>query len=252
MCARASVSATAVASEQPPNAMNCMNSRVSDRCGSPFFIPPFSLRSGGSGPRRASVGFAIAFWSIIPHRDRRLLPASARRLSTTLPQLARHRVSMFVIMGVSLDAETLDVNFRAWLAETMAAGSYRAWLVETAEGTVVAGGGITIILWPPGPRYPGSRLAFVVQRLHRAATPAARTGAAGDGCDSCLVPRRRHPVAGAERQQRGSTALRGPGLRRHAESDDVLPPRAIARFQNHVARAFQARLHATLKGSRHV
>ncbi len=75
--------------------------------------------------------------------------------------LARHRVSMFVDMGVPLDAETLDVTFRAWLAETMAAGSYRAWLVETAEGTVVAGGGITIIPWPPGPRYPGSRLAFV-------------------------------------------------------------------------------------------
>jgi GNAT superfamily N-acetyltransferase len=75
--------------------------------------------------------------------------------------LARHRVSMFVDMGVPLDAETLDRNFRAWLAEAMAAGSYRAWLVEIADGTAVAGGGITIIPWPPGPRYPGNRLAFV-------------------------------------------------------------------------------------------
>jgi len=33
----------------PPNAMNCMNSRTFDRCGRPSFIPPFSLRSGGSG-----------------------------------------------------------------------------------------------------------------------------------------------------------------------------------------------------------
>jgi GNAT superfamily N-acetyltransferase len=75
--------------------------------------------------------------------------------------LARHRIAMFADMGVPLDAEALDSNFRAWLAETMTAGSYRAWLVETADGTVVAGGGITIVPWPPGPRYPGSRLAFV-------------------------------------------------------------------------------------------
>jgi GNAT superfamily N-acetyltransferase len=85
------------------------------------------------------------------------------RTATTddAPVLARHRVAMFVDMGVPLDAETLDLNFRAWVAETMAAGTYRAWLVETADGTVVAGGGITIVPWPPGPRYPGSRLAFV-------------------------------------------------------------------------------------------
>ncbi len=75
--------------------------------------------------------------------------------------LAHHRIAMFVDMGVPLDAETLDLNFRAWLTETMAAGSYRAWLVEIADGTVVAGGGITIVPWPPGPRYPGNRLAFV-------------------------------------------------------------------------------------------
>ena len=34
-----------------------MNSRSSDRCGCPFFIPPFSLMSGGSGPRRARRDF---------------------------------------------------------------------------------------------------------------------------------------------------------------------------------------------------
>jgi GNAT superfamily N-acetyltransferase len=43
----------------------------------------------------------------------------------------------------------------------MPAGVYRAWLVETATGEVAAGGGITVIAWPPGPHYPGDRLAFV-------------------------------------------------------------------------------------------
>src|SRR4029077_9832765 len=40
------------------------------------------------------------------------------------------------------------------------AGTYRAWLVESASGEVAAGGGMTIVPWPPGPRYQGDRLAF--------------------------------------------------------------------------------------------
>ena len=43
----------------------------------------------------------------------------------------------------------------------MPAGTYRAWVIETEPGEVVAGGGITILPWPPGPRYGGGRLAFV-------------------------------------------------------------------------------------------
>ena len=53
--ARAKASASGWLSVQPPNASNCRNSRSLDRCGCPSFIPPFSLRSGGSGPRRSSV-----------------------------------------------------------------------------------------------------------------------------------------------------------------------------------------------------
>jgi len=75
--------------------------------------------------------------------------------------LVRHRIGMFTDMGVPLDAPTLDRSFRAWLAETMPAGTYRAWLAETAEGEIAAGGGITILPWPPGPRYMGNKLAFV-------------------------------------------------------------------------------------------
>ena len=36
-----------------------------------------------------------------------------------------------------------------------------AWLEETVDGHAAGGGGITIIPWPPGPRYVGDRLAFV-------------------------------------------------------------------------------------------
>src|SRR5262249_62103030 len=70
-----------------------------------------------------------------------------------------------------LDGPLLEREFRAWLAETMPAGTYRAWVVEDEAGTIVGGGGITILPWPPGPRYMGSHLAFVynvyVEPAHR-------------------------------------------------------------------------------------
>jgi GNAT superfamily N-acetyltransferase len=75
--------------------------------------------------------------------------------------LARHRIAMFTDMGVPLDARALDQAFRAWLAAVMPSGTYRAWLADAAGGGVAGGGGITIIPWPPGPRYGGDRLAYV-------------------------------------------------------------------------------------------
>lgn len=78
-----------------------------------------------------------------------------------LPVLVRHRIAMFTDMGTPLDAGVISTAFTKWLGEVMPSGMYRAWLVETADGEVVGGGGATIIPWPPGPRYPGDKLAFV-------------------------------------------------------------------------------------------
>jgi GNAT superfamily N-acetyltransferase len=75
--------------------------------------------------------------------------------------LVRHRVAMFTDMHVRLDAEQLEQAFRFWITSQMPAGTYRAWLAEDPTGAVAAGGGITVIPWPPGPQYPGDRLAFV-------------------------------------------------------------------------------------------
>lgn len=79
--------------------------------------------------------------------------------------LVHHRLAMFGDMGVPLDAVTLAPAFAGWLRATMPAGTYRAWLVEafsSAESAaVVAGGGATILPWPPGPRYQGGTLAFI-------------------------------------------------------------------------------------------
>jgi len=75
--------------------------------------------------------------------------------------LVRHRLAMFADMHIDFDAPALDGAFRAWLAEHMPAGRYRAWLVETDDGAIIGGGGLSILPWPPGPRYMGDRLAFV-------------------------------------------------------------------------------------------
>ena len=93
------------------------------------------------------------------------------RVATLADQeaLVAHRVGMFADMGVEMDQETAAA-FRRWLADAMPSGLYRAWVVEMAGGgtaghpdepRLVAGGGITVLPWPPGPRYLGDRLAFV-------------------------------------------------------------------------------------------
>ena len=74
--------------------------------------------------------------------------------------LVHHRVAMFQDMGVPLDAAAVGGAFRPWLLDMMPKGLYRAWLVESGS-RVIAGGGITILPWPPGPRYFSGRLAFV-------------------------------------------------------------------------------------------
>jgi len=88
--------------------------------------------------------------------DYRIRPATLGDLDV----LVRHRLGMFADMGVTVD-DPIAPAFRAWLSDMMPSGTYRAWLVETEGNEVAAGGGITILPWPPVPRYPTGRLAFV-------------------------------------------------------------------------------------------
>jgi GNAT superfamily N-acetyltransferase len=84
--------------------------------------------------------------------------------------LVHHRVAMFRDMGTPMDEEAVAREFRLWVATMLVAGTYRAWVIEAAadapgEGektpAIVAGGGITVLPWPPGPQNPGDTLAFV-------------------------------------------------------------------------------------------
>jgi GNAT superfamily N-acetyltransferase len=86
--------------------------------------------------------------------------------------LVRQRIAMFTDMGREFDHAAVDRQFRAWLATHMPDGVYHAWLVDDATtGITVAGGGLSILPWPPGPSYMIDRLAFVynvyVEPSHR-------------------------------------------------------------------------------------
>jgi GNAT superfamily N-acetyltransferase len=86
--------------------------------------------------------------------------------------LVRQRIAMFTDMGRTFDAADVDRAFRTWLVDMMAAHVYYAWLVEDSEsGAIVAGGGLSVLPWPPGPAYLIDRLAFVynvyVEPAHR-------------------------------------------------------------------------------------
>jgi len=113
--------------------------------------------SGGSGPRRAAGGDVIQV-SII----RALSSYHLRRGTLTdADAIVHHRIAMFMDMGIPLDEPALDRQFRAWLGSMMAAGTYHAWLIETETGEIAAGGGASVLPWPPGPRYMSDRIAVV-------------------------------------------------------------------------------------------
>jgi len=85
--------------------------------------------------------------------------------------LAHHRIGMFTDMGIAFDAPLIDRMFRSWLREMMPAGDYRGWVSETVprgdggdgrDVEIVAGAGITLLKWPPGPSpIRSERIAFV-------------------------------------------------------------------------------------------
>ncbi len=90
--------------------------------------------------------------------DYRIRPATLDDLDA----LVHHRLGMFTDMGTSFDAPVVGQLFRDWLIAMIPAGEYLAWVCERSAGEVVAGAGITLIRWPPGPSAISSeRIAYV-------------------------------------------------------------------------------------------
>ncbi|HEY7941922.1 MAG TPA: GNAT family N-acetyltransferase [Candidatus Limnocylindrales bacterium] len=75
-----------------------------------------------------------------------------------------HRRGMFRDMWAGT-SEQLDRMIEAtapWLAGALADGSYRGWLAVTADGQVVAGGGVIVTPWLARPREGDPRRAVIV------------------------------------------------------------------------------------------
>jgi GNAT superfamily N-acetyltransferase len=87
----------------------------------------------------------------------RIRPATLGDVDT----LVHHRLAMFTEMGTHVDVASVATAFGEWVTRLLPAGTYRGWVIEAPDATVVAGGGLTIIPWPPGPWYMGGRIAFV-------------------------------------------------------------------------------------------
>jgi ribosomal protein S18 acetylase RimI-like enzyme len=69
------------------------------------------------------------------------------------PIIAHHRRAMFEAMGHTDPAtlERVERDFTAWVRAKMEQGEYLAWFAVTADGEVVAGGGVWLIESPPHP-----------------------------------------------------------------------------------------------------
>lgn len=77
-----------------------------------------------------------------------------------LDAIVRHRRQIFADMGLDIDHIGIDREFSRWLREKMGR-VYYGWLAESPQGKVAAGGGLSVLPWPPGPFDLKGELAFV-------------------------------------------------------------------------------------------
>ena len=156
-------------------------------------MPPFSLMSGGSGPRRVRSGSACRHALSIIRGSHGRPTASGRATLDDADALVHHRIAHVQRHGhVRSTRAALDRAFRDWLAEMMPAGTYRGWVVETdgrRDRRRRRHHDHPLAARPALPRRsPGVRL----QRLHRAGPSRPRPRAPHHGGHPRLVPRRRH------------------------------------------------------------
>ena len=128
-----------------------------------------------------------------------------------------HRRGMFRDMWAGT-AEQLDRMIEAtgpWLAGALADGSYHGWLAETADGQVVAGGGVIVTPWLARPREGDPRRAVIVNVYTEPGWRGrglARRIMAGH---PRLAPRAGPALGRPPCQRRRAAPLRDAGLRAH-------------------------------------
>lgn len=78
-----------------------------------------------------------------------------------IPHIVDHREQMFREMGIAAEFEDMSAATADWLRHAIPSKTYRGWLAATASGDVVAGGGLIVIPWPPGPMTMDPRSGFI-------------------------------------------------------------------------------------------
>ena len=77
------------------------------------------------------------------------------------PHFVKHRERMFRDMGIPADFDAMAAAATTWLTTAIPDATYRGWVATTPDGAVVAGGGLIVIPWPPGPFSMDPRCGFV-------------------------------------------------------------------------------------------
>jgi GNAT superfamily N-acetyltransferase len=90
-----------------------------------------------------------------------------------LPHLVHHRRAMFAEMelGDAASLDRVDEASKNYFTQALQQGTYKGWLAETADHTVIGGGGIVLARWPG---YPGETLAQRAWILNMYTEPEAR------------------------------------------------------------------------------
>jgi GNAT superfamily N-acetyltransferase len=88
------------------------------------------------------------------------------RLATPedVPTITRHRYQMFVAMGGDPEEtrkSVYEVGHDAWLRPKIESGAYIGYLAENEQGEVIAGTGLWLIDWIPGPNAPGGTAGYL-------------------------------------------------------------------------------------------
>jgi len=78
-----------------------------------------------------------------------------------IPQVVAHREQMFSDMGIPAEFGAMAQATEAWLRSAIPSRTYLGWLAVSDQGAVVAGGGLIVIPWPPGPMTMDPRCGFV-------------------------------------------------------------------------------------------
>jgi GNAT superfamily N-acetyltransferase len=86
-----------------------------------------------------------------------------RATAADLKLIIRHRTEMFRDMGHSEEElAAMAVSGEPYFAAGLSSGNYQGWFFEDGSGRVVAGGGVTLIEYHPGPRDPTPRRPWIV------------------------------------------------------------------------------------------